>query len=229
MKRPSFDSIINSRNIKLLVALVYIALCIYIGVLIYTAEADRAEKEAEVAAKKAAAENPQSIEAITSNFSEALTKIISVQEKLTKLAADATTAAEKEFVVDSANTSTENDTDKDVHDKIKPLYTIIAEATSAANSEIQGDLVILKKKVTEALNSIKVLNNPETAETAIDLDNLAEAFRMFPARNSAKVANPGYLPQINHRERFTTDGITDLERHYTYDNKIIPREYSLYD
>lgn len=126
MKRPSFDNIFNTRNIKLLIALVYIGLCIYIGVLIYM-------KEAESNAVK-----PQSEEPV-------------------------------------------------------PAEPVPPE-------------------------------EPVPAEEPVP----TEGFRVFPAKSSDGVKNPAYLPKIKPKENFTKDGLTDLERHYTYDNKIIPREYSLY-
>ena len=134
MKRPSFDSIFNPMNIKLLVALVYIGLCIYIGVLIYM-------KEAESNAIKSAP-------------------------------------------------SEESDQSEEPEQSEEP-----------AQSEEQA---------------------PSEEQTS------SEGFRIFPARSPDGIKNPAYLPKVYPKENFTTDGLTDLERHYTYDNKIIPREYSLY-
>lgn len=128
MKRPSFDSVFNERNLKLLIALVYIGLCIYIGVLIYM---------------------------------------------------------------------------KDAESKSAPAPAVATDTATATTA------------------------TTDTAATTTTTP-ATEGYRTFPARSSDGVKNPAHLPKVKPKEKFTHDGLTDLERHYTYDNKIIPREYSLY-
>ena len=117
MKRPSFATIVNSKNIKIITAVIYVGLCAYLGYMVYNMEN-------------------------------------------------------------------------------KPPVVPPADTAGAIGATEQNDQLTV----------------PET----------------FPARSADRVRNPGYLPNVRPKERFETDGLTDLEKHYTYDNKIIPRKISLY-